>query len=127
MAVEGSEMIENGEPAATVAASSTSTVTPSCYRVSVLSGWLEVSARLRNAQDLELLMMVLEANKVLFTKPDRLEPEISAGTHQSATKLSAGQSEKAKAVQRTKTSAKANGSASKFLTKVEEPEILTLT
>ena len=39
---------------------------PSCYRVSVLSGSLEVSARLRNADDLELLMKVLEANKGLF-------------------------------------------------------------
>lgn len=42
----------------------------SCYRVAVLSGSLEVSARLRNSDDLELLMSVLEANKVLFAKPD---------------------------------------------------------
>jgi hypothetical protein len=46
-------------------------VSPSCYRVSVLSGSLEVSARLRNADDLDLLLRVLEANKVLFTKTDR--------------------------------------------------------
>jgi Tfp pilus assembly protein PilN len=39
---------------------------PSCYRVSVLSDSLEVSARLRCADDLELLMRVLEANKGLF-------------------------------------------------------------
>ena len=45
----------------------------SCYRVAVLSGSLEVSARLTNSDDLELLMRVLEANKVLFAKPEELE------------------------------------------------------
>jgi hypothetical protein len=35
---------------------------PSCYRVSLVSGSLEVSARLKNADDLELLINVLEAN-----------------------------------------------------------------
>jgi hypothetical protein len=52
-------MIENGEPAATVAASSTAA--PSCYRVSLLSGSLEISARLKSADDLDLLVRVLEA------------------------------------------------------------------
>ena len=33
-----------------------------------MSGSLEVSARLRNADDLELLLKVLEANKGLFPK-----------------------------------------------------------
>ena len=47
----------------------------SCYRVSVLSGSLEVSARLKNADDLEILMRVLEANKVLFSKEDRSNSE----------------------------------------------------
>jgi hypothetical protein len=51
--------------------SATEAVAPSCYRVSVLSGAIEVSARLRNADDLDLLLKVLEANKVLFTKTDR--------------------------------------------------------
>jgi hypothetical protein len=46
-------------------------VAPTCYRVSVLLGSLEVSARLKNADDLDLLLKVLEANKVLFTKADR--------------------------------------------------------
>src|SRR6476660_10404979 len=46
----GDEMIESRE---------------SCYRVAVLSGSLEVSARLKNSDDLELLVKVLEANKVL--------------------------------------------------------------
>jgi hypothetical protein len=48
---------------------------PSCYRLSVLSGLLEVSARLKNADDLELLLKVLEANKGLFTKADQSATE----------------------------------------------------
>jgi hypothetical protein len=67
---------ENVEPANGGAnGSSTATavglVAPSCYRVSLLSGLLEVSARLTSADDLELLLKVLEANKVLFAKADR--------------------------------------------------------
>ena len=46
-------------------------VAPSCYRVSALSGSLEVSARLKNADDLELLLKVLEANRGLFSKVER--------------------------------------------------------
>ena len=49
---------------------------PSCYRVSVVSGSLEVSARLKNADDLELLLKVLEANKGLFPKEERSATEI---------------------------------------------------
>jgi hypothetical protein len=41
---------------------------PSCYRVSVVSGDLEVTARLKSTDDLELLVKVLEAYKVLFAK-----------------------------------------------------------
>jgi hypothetical protein len=124
-------MIENGEPVAMVAASSTAA--PSCYRVSLLSGSLEVSARLKSADDLELLMRVLEANKALFTEADRLEPEILAKTDRPATKLSASQLETQALVkadrQKAKTSAKANGSAHKVLAEVDqsEDEILTLT
>ena len=51
-------------------------IAPSCYRVSVASGSLEVSARLKNADDLELILKVLEANKALFTKPDSSTKEI---------------------------------------------------
>jgi hypothetical protein len=58
---------------------------PSCYRVSVLSGSLEVSARLRCADDLELLMRVLEANKGLFPRLERSATETVAN----ATKTSA--------------------------------------
>ena len=122
-------MIENGELVAMVAASSTAA--PSCYRVSLLSGSLEVSARLKSADDLELLMRVLEANKVLFNKAEGLEPAILASTDRPATKLSTSQSETqalAKA-DRPKAKTKANGSARKFLTEVDrsEDEILTLT
>ena len=130
-AVEGDEMSENGEPVAMVAASSAAA--PSCYRVSLLSGSLEVSARLKSADDLELLMRVLEANKVLFTKGDTLGPEILAKADRPATKLSTSQSE-TRALAKTdrskaKSSTKANGSASKFLTEVDqsEDEIFTLT
>jgi hypothetical protein len=49
---------------------------PSCYRVSVLSGSLEVSARLKSADDLELLMKVLEANRCLFAKAERSATEV---------------------------------------------------
>jgi hypothetical protein len=84
-------MIENGEPVAIVAASSTAA--PSCYRVSLLSGSLEISARLKSVGDLELLIRVLEANKVLFARADRLEREILAKTDRPATKLSTSQSE----------------------------------
>ena len=48
---------------------------PSCYRVSVISGSLEVSARLKNVDDLELLLKVLEANKGLFPKEERAVTE----------------------------------------------------
>jgi hypothetical protein len=122
-------MIENGEPVAIVAASSTAA--PSCYRVSLLSGSLEVSARLKSVDDLELLIRVLEANEVLFTKADRLE--LLAKTDRPAAKSSKSQSE-IKALTnedrpKAKTSAKASGSAPKILAAADRPEdeILTLT
>ena len=107
-------MIENGEPAEV---SASSTAAPSCYRVSVLSGSLEISARLKSADDLELLVRVLEANKALFI------------TDRSATKLSTSQSETQALMKADRPKTKANGSARKFLTEVDQsdPEILTLT
>jgi hypothetical protein len=51
-------------------------VAHTCYRVSLFSGLLEVSARLKSADDLELLMNVLEANKLVFAKTDRLATEV---------------------------------------------------
>jgi hypothetical protein len=91
---------------------------------------LRFSARLKNADDLELLMRVLQANKALFTKANKLEPEILAKTDRPATKLSTSQSETQalEKADRPKAKTKANGSARKFLTvDRSEDEILTLT
>ena len=85
---------------------------PSCYRVSVVSGSLEVSARLKNADDLELLLTVLEANRGLFSK------EGAAETVMNATKP-ADRSETdgfANADRETKTSAKLDRLANGILT-----------
>jgi hypothetical protein len=41
-----------------------------------LSGSLEVTARLKSVDDLELLVRVLEANKALFAKSDRQAAEV---------------------------------------------------
>src|SRR5215467_1002432 len=63
------EMIESGDSDHRVASSSPTAggaEAPSCYRLSVLSGSIEVTARLKTNADLELLIKVLEANKVLF-------------------------------------------------------------
>jgi hypothetical protein len=76
------EMIESGESDSRVAPSSPATGgagAPSCYRLSVLLGSLEVSARLKTSADLELLIRVLEANKVLFaTNEDSSKPKNAA-------------------------------------------------
>ena len=76
-------------------------------------------------------MRVLQANKALFTKTDKLEPQILAGADRPATKLSTSQSETQALTKadRPKAKTKANGSARKFLTEVDrsEDEILTLT
>jgi len=74
--VEGDKGVANGEPARSDSCTATgATAPPSCYRVSVVSGSLEVSARLKNADDLELLLKVLEANKGLFPKVERSATE----------------------------------------------------
>jgi len=78
-------MNHNAEPArgAEVTSIAAEAAAPSCYRVSVISGSLEITARLKNADDLNLLVKVLEANKELFAKasplvrPDRLENRFS--------------------------------------------------
>jgi hypothetical protein len=77
MAVERGEMIENVEPVQRDASGTAagSTAAPSCYRVTVLPGSLEVSARLKNADDLELLLKVLEANRGLFPRVERSATE----------------------------------------------------
>jgi len=42
----------------------------------MVSGSVEVTARLKTAEDLELLLKVLEANKALFTKANTSEIEV---------------------------------------------------
>ena len=105
----------------------------SCYRVAVLSGSLEVSARLKNSDDLELLVRVLEANKVLFAKPQDSKPEIVATTNSPETNYSSCQQKRKASVKADrspkKTPAKANESDLRALMNAarSEPEILTLT
>lgn len=129
MTVERDEMIENENFASFSTATGSA---PSCYRVSALSGSLEVSARLKNADDLELLISVLEANKVLFTHADRPEFKISTKTDRPVTELSTAPETHVVAKgerRKTKNSTKANGSVPKIFMEADqaEPEILTLT
>jgi hypothetical protein len=74
------EVVENIEPINGKAGYPTPVVggpaAPSCYRVSLLSGAVEVTARLKCGDDLDLLVKVLEANRPLFAKADRLANEI---------------------------------------------------
>ena len=74
------EVVENIEPVNGGAGHPIPTVggpaAPSCYRVSLLSGSLEVTARLKCGDDLDLLVKVLEANRSLFAKADRLANEV---------------------------------------------------
>ena len=105
----------------------------SCYRVAVLSGSLEVSARLRTSDDLELLVRVLEANKVLFAKPEDFKPEIVATANSRETNHSSCQRKGKASVKADrppkKTPAKANELDLRALMNAarSEPEILTLT
>jgi hypothetical protein len=87
-----------------------------CYRVSMVSGSLEVSARLKNADDLEILMRVLEANRVLFSNENRSQVE-TVGTTQALAKTDRPPK---------KGSAKAKQFKREFAHE-SEPEILTLT
>jgi hypothetical protein len=81
-----------------------------------VSGSLEVSARLRNAADLELLIRVLEANNVLFANED--QPVESVGTSPPVAKADRPQK---------KTSARATQSRRAAFADDPEAEILTLT
>ena len=49
---------------------------PSCYRVSQLSGAIEVTARLKCGDDLDLILKVLEAHRPHFAKMDQLANEV---------------------------------------------------
>jgi hypothetical protein len=144
----GKTMIDNLEPAVNSGTCSTplvGAVAPSCYRVSVLSGSLEVSARLKNADDLELLMKVLEANRVLFTravptategwvKADRsvtnpLEKVVDHSETNSAAKAHSSETEVLAKPDRTTSLAKAPQAETKSSVKADplETEVLTLT
>src|SRR6476619_6640558 len=102
--VEGDQVVANGEPARSDSCTATgATAPPSCYRVSVVSGSLEVSARLKNADDLELLLKVLEANRGLFPKVERAATETVVKATKTADRPETGF---AKADRETKTSAK---------------------
>jgi hypothetical protein len=50
------------------------------YRVAMVSGALEVSARVASAEELDLLVRVLEANKILWTNSVKSEPKIQLKT-----------------------------------------------
>jgi hypothetical protein len=86
---------------------------PSCYRVSVLSGSLEVSARLKSADDLELLMKVLEANRCLFAKAERSATEVVVKATETSAKADGSF---AKTDQETKSSARMDRLANGILT-----------
>ena len=80
MAGEGEGSRRNIEPVNGGVGYPTGTVggpsAPSCYRVSLLSGSLEVTARLKCVDDLDLLVKVLEANKAVFAKIDGQAAEV---------------------------------------------------
>ena len=82
------EVVENISPINGNAGYPTPTVggpaAPSCYRVSLLSGAVEVTARLKCCDDLDLLLKVLEANRALFVRADRLANEILTLSDQQA-------------------------------------------
>jgi len=46
------------------------------YRVAMVSGALEVSARLATVEELNLLVRVLEANKILWTNSATSKPNL---------------------------------------------------
>ena len=83
------EVVENIEPVNSGVGHPIPTVggpaAPSCYRVSLLSGSLEVTARLKCGDDLDLLVKVLEANRSLFAKSDRLANEVLTLTDETET------------------------------------------
>ena len=85
------EVVENIEAVNGSAGYPTPTVggaaAPSCYRVSHLSGALEVTARLKCGDDLDLLVKVLEANRALFAKAERLANEVLTLTDESETSV----------------------------------------
>lgn len=70
--MSGNGIAASGGPAV----SSHGTTGASGYRVAMVSGALEVSARVASAEELDLLVRVLEANKILWTNSGKSEPKI---------------------------------------------------
>jgi hypothetical protein len=70
--MSGNGIAASGGPAV----SSHGTTAASGYRVAMVSGALEVSARVASAEELDLLVRVLEANKILWTNSGKSEPKI---------------------------------------------------
>ena len=97
MAVERGAMTNNVDPAGSAAVSSPETNgaggSPSCYRISVISGSLEVSARFKNVDDLELLLKVLEANKALFVKSDPVATDLVVKVTKTSSKVDRSETE----------------------------------
>jgi len=60
---------------------------PSCYRVAAFSGSLEVTARLKNSDDLELLLTVLKVHEHLFAKADQSATKVSTKVDRRAKKF----------------------------------------
>src|SRR6476620_1876769 len=117
MADEGGEMVHNLETAqseASCTATGSPAAAPSCYRVSMVSGSLEVSARVKNADDLELLLKVLEANKGLFPKVERAATETVVKATKTAVRSETDGF--AKADRETKTSSRVDRLANGILT-----------
>lgn len=52
-------------------------VTPTGYRVSILPGALEVSARLASAEELQALVNLLQANMVIWANGTKSEPTLT--------------------------------------------------
>ena len=74
--MSGNGIATSGGPAV----SSHGTTGASGYRVAMVSGALEVSARVASAEELDLLVRVLEANKILWTNSGKSEPKIQLKT-----------------------------------------------
>lgn len=60
---------------------------PSCYRVAAFSGSLEVTARLKNSDDLELLLTVLKVHEHLFAKADQSATQVATKVNRRAKKF----------------------------------------
>jgi hypothetical protein len=60
---------------------------PSCYRVAAFSGSLEVTARLKNSDDLELLLTVLKVHEHLFAKADQSATKVATKVDRRAKKF----------------------------------------